>query len=135
MLSIFNYSVEKLSNLESSFSIIDTSWKNKTPIILTNTFRMVIYLSKTFLQTQSFFIVWNEKQMIFAFLGIGFYAGYKSYIKLNISSVTPCHLSPFHPLIPIDWHQEEPLGYSVFGEPNRLFTQHIHPEIVTCPTL
>ena len=65
MLSIFNYSVEKLSNLESSFSIIDTSWKNKTSIISTNTFRMVIYLSKTFLQTQSFFIVWNEKQMIF----------------------------------------------------------------------
>ena len=71
MLNIFNYSVEKLSNLESSFSIIDTSWKNKAPLISTNTFRMVIYLSKTFLETQSFFIVWNEKQIIFAFLGTG----------------------------------------------------------------
>ena len=67
--SIFNYSVKKLSNLESSFLIIDTSWKNKTPKISTKTFRMVIYLSKTFLETQSFFIVWNEKQMIFAFSG------------------------------------------------------------------
>ena len=71
LLSIFNYSVKKLSNLESNFLIIDTSWKNKTPIISTKTFRMVIYLSKTFLETQSFFIVWNEKQIIFAFLGTG----------------------------------------------------------------
>ena len=71
LLSIFNYSVKKLSNLESSFLIIDTSWKNKTPKISTKTFRMVIYLSKTFLEIQSFFIVWNEKQMIFAFLGTG----------------------------------------------------------------
>ena len=63
--SIFNYSVKKLSNLESSFLIIDTSWKNKTPIISTKTFRMVINLSKKFFQTQSFFIVGNEKQMIF----------------------------------------------------------------------
>ena len=68
LISIFNYSVKKISNLKSSFLIIDTSWKNKTP---TKTFRMVIYLSKTFLETQSFFIVWNEKQLIFAFLGTG----------------------------------------------------------------
>ena len=65
LLRIFNYSVEKFSNLESSFSIIYTSWKNKTFIISTQTFRAVILLSKTFLQTQSFFIVWNQKQMIF----------------------------------------------------------------------
>ena len=71
LLSIFYYSVKKLSNLESSLLITDTSWKNKTPIISTKTFRMVIYLSRTFLQTQSFFIVWNEKQMTFVFLGIG----------------------------------------------------------------
>ena len=63
--SIFNYSVKKLSNLESSFSNSATSWKNKTPTISTKTLRMKIYLSKAFLQTQSFFIVWNQKQMIF----------------------------------------------------------------------
>ena len=48
-------------------------------------------------------------------------------IKLNISSATLHHLFPFHTLIPTDWHQEEPLGYSVFGEPNELFTQHTYP--------
>ena len=62
--SIFNYSVKKLSNLESSFLNSDTSWKNKTPTISTKTLRMKIYLSRTFLQTQSFFVVWNQKQMI-----------------------------------------------------------------------
>ena len=71
LLTIFNYSVKNLSNLEWSFLIIDTSWKNKTPKILTKTFRMVIYLSKTFLEIQPFFIVWHEKQMIFALLGTG----------------------------------------------------------------
>ena len=50
-------------------------------------------------------------------------------ITLNISSATLHHLFPFHPLIPTHWHQEEPLGDSVFGEPNELFTQHIYPEI------
>ena len=65
LLSIVNYSVKKLSNLASSFSSSDTSWKNKTPITSTETHRMVIYLSKHFLQTQSFFIVWNQEQMIF----------------------------------------------------------------------
>ena len=61
-LCIFNYS-GKLSKLESSFSIIDTSWKNKTPIILTQTFRKVIHLSKHFPQTQLFFMVWDKKQI------------------------------------------------------------------------
>ena len=65
LLSIFTYSVKKLSNLESSFWSSDTSWKNKTPLISTKTLRMVIYLSKHFLQTQSFFIVSNQKQLIF----------------------------------------------------------------------
>ena len=50
-------------------------------------------------------------------------------IKLNISSATLRHLFPFHRLIATDWHQEEPLGNSVFGVPNQLFTQHIYPEI------
>ena len=67
MLHFFNYSVKKLWNLESSFSIIDNSWKNKTPITSTKTFRMVINLSKNCLQSQSFFIVWNQKQMLFVF--------------------------------------------------------------------
>ena len=53
-LSIFNSTTKKLSNLESSFLIIDTSWKNKNLIISTQTFRIVTNLSKTFLQTQSF---------------------------------------------------------------------------------
>ena len=38
---------------------------SRTCIISTETFRIVINLSKTFLQTQSFFVVWNHKQMIF----------------------------------------------------------------------
>ena len=57
--------MKKLLNLEWSFSNIDNTWKNKTCIIMTQTFRIVINLSKTFLQTQSFFIVYNHKQMIF----------------------------------------------------------------------
>ena len=57
--------MKKLPNLESTFSKSDTNWKNKTPIILTETLRMVIYLSRNFLQTQSFFIVSNQKQMLF----------------------------------------------------------------------
>ena len=51
MLSIFNYSVKKLWNLESRFSNSDTSWKNNTSIILVETLRMVIYLSKYLLKT------------------------------------------------------------------------------------
>ena len=65
LLSISNSSVKKLPNLKSSFLIIGTSWKSKTLIISAQTFRIVINLSKFFLQTQSFFIVWNKKQMIF----------------------------------------------------------------------
>ena len=45
--------------------------EKKTAIILTETFRMVINLSKTFLETQSFFIVSNQKQMIFVLTGTG----------------------------------------------------------------
>ena len=63
MLSVFNSSVKKLPNLESSFLINDTIWKNKTLILSTKTFKMMINLSKVFLQTQLFFIVWNQKQI------------------------------------------------------------------------
>ena len=45
--------------------------EKKAPIIWTETFRMVINVSKTFLQTQSFFIVSNQKQMIFILRGTG----------------------------------------------------------------
>ena len=65
MWSIFNYSVKKLSNLEWSFLNSDTSWKNKTLTISTKTLRIMIDLSKKFFQIQSFFIVWNKKQIIF----------------------------------------------------------------------
>ena len=57
--------MKKTLNLEWSFSNNDNTWTNKTCIISTQTFRIVINLSKTFLQTQSFFIVYNHKQMIF----------------------------------------------------------------------
>ena len=63
--------MKKLLNLEWSFSIIDSSWKNKTPIISTETFRMVLNLSKDFLQNQLFFIVWNQKQMLLVLGKIG----------------------------------------------------------------
>ena len=53
--------MRKLLNLQSSFPSIDTSWKDKTPIISTETVRMVTNLSKTFLQIQSIFIVSNQK--------------------------------------------------------------------------
>ena len=41
----------------------------KAPIISTETLRMVINLSKTFLHTQSFLIVSNQRQMIFVLRG------------------------------------------------------------------
>ena len=68
MWGIFNYSIKKLSNFKSSFSNSDTSRKKEHPTISTKTLRMKIHLSKTFLQTQSLFIVWNQKETIF-FLG------------------------------------------------------------------
>ena len=64
-------SVKKLLNLEWSFSIIDSSWKNKTPIISSEILWMVINLSKNVLQNQLFFIVWNQKQMLFILGKIG----------------------------------------------------------------
>ena len=59
--------MKKLLNLEWSFSNIDNSWKTKTCIISTEAFRMVIELTKTFLQTPSFFIVWNQKKWFLKF--------------------------------------------------------------------
>ena len=140
MRSIFNYSVKKLSNLQSSFLNSDTSWQNKTLTISTQTFRMVTNVSKTFPQTQSFFIVWNQKQMISVLEKAGSRdrkflnfkrstkttQGYKSYIKFHLSSVTLCDLSLFNPLIPTYWHQEETLCCSEFREPNYVFKSYIY---------
>ena len=55
--------MNKLPNLELRFLINDTSSKNKTLILSAKTFKMMISLSKVFLQTQLFFIVWNQKQI------------------------------------------------------------------------
>ena len=85
MLGSFNYSVKKHLNLESSFSSIDTSWKNKSLVTETETSRMVINLSKTFLQTQSFLTVWNQKQIIFI-LG-GTWSGGRRLFKFQMSNV------------------------------------------------
>ena len=57
--------MKKLLNLQSSFPSIDTTWKDKTPIILTEIVRIVTNVSKTFLQIKSIFIVSNQKLMIF----------------------------------------------------------------------
>ena len=57
-------------NLQWSYSILVSSWKNKTPTISTETFRMVINLSN-FFQTQSFSTVWNQKQILFVFRKTG----------------------------------------------------------------
>ena len=84
MLSIFNCSVEKSSTLESSFSNINTSWKKRSHIIPTEIFRMVINLSKTFIQSQSFFTFWNQKQIIFILGGTGFRE--RKLLKLKRSS-------------------------------------------------
>ena len=113
-------------------------------ILSTKTFRMVINLSKVFLQTQSFFIVGNQKQMLFVLEKIGlketkllnFKRSSKTLtqdtkpISNYIYPVTLCHLFPLNLLISNDWHREKPLGYSVFAEPNYLFTQHIY--LVAC---
>ena len=95
--------MKKLPNLESSFLINDTSWKNKTLILSTKTFKMMINFSKVFLQTQSFFIVWNQKQIKgkevtkLQKVEQKFYPEYKSYIKLHIAAVILHHvfIEPF----------------------------------------
>ena len=57
--------MKKLLNLQSSLPSIDTSWKDKTPVISTQTVRMVTNLWKTFLQIKLIFIVSNQKENIF----------------------------------------------------------------------
>ena len=112
-----------------SFLINDTSWKNKTLILSTKTFKMMINFSNVFLQTQSFFIVWIQKQMKWKEVTKlqkveqKFYPECKSYIKLHIAAVILHHLFSLNPLIATYCHQEESLGLSVFAEPKILFTQ------------
>ena len=47
-------------------------------------------------------------------------------MELHISSVTLCHLFPFNPFIPTDWHQQEPSGCCKFVKPNYLFKRYIY---------
>ena len=90
---------------------------------------MVINLSKVFLQTQSLFIVSNQKQIKgkelaeLQMVQQNVYPEYKSYIKLHIAAVILHHLFSLNPLIPTYCHQEEPLRHSVFAEP-KIFTRH-----------
>ena len=140
LLNIFNYSVNKLSNLKWSFLIIDSSWINKTPIISTDTFRMVINLSKDFLQNQLFFIAWNQKQMLFVLGKIGsreakvlnFKKSTKTFsqdrkaIPNYKSSVTLCNLFLSIPSIPTYWHQAKPLGCKEFPEPSYLLKWYVY---------
>ena len=139
-LHIFNYSVKKLLNLEWSLSIIYSSWKNKTPRISSEILWMVINLSNNFLQNPLFFIVWNQKQILFILRKIGsretkllnFKRSSKSFPRIqkpyqvHISSVTLSHLLPFNPFMPADCRQQKLLGCSEFAEPNYLLTLHIY---------
>ena len=105
--------MKKPLKLQSSFSSIDTSWKDKTPVISTQTVRMVTNLSKTFLQSQSIFIISNRKEMIF-FLRrpwsrekklLIFKSSSKTFTqntKAISNSVTLCDLFSFIPVIPSD---------------------------------
>ena len=91
--------MKKLLNLQSGFPNIDTSWKDKTPIILPEIVRMVTNVSKNFLQIKWFFTVSNQKQMIYRKEVAYIHPEHKTYIKLQISSVTVCDLFSFIPLI------------------------------------
>ena len=66
-LRYFNSSVNKLLNLQTSFPSIYSNWKDKTPIISTETVRMVTNISTSFLQIQSIFIASKKKKKIFVF--------------------------------------------------------------------
>ena len=52
----------KLLNLQKSFPSIYSNWKDKTPIISTETVRMVTNISTSFLQIQSIFIASKKKK-------------------------------------------------------------------------
>ena len=131
--------MKKRLNLEWSLKNIKNTVKNKTCIILTETFKIVIHLPKTFIETQSFFIIWNQKHMIFVLRRswssekklLIFKMSSKTFtqnikaISNYISSATPCDISSAIPLIPIYSHQEEPLGCKEFPEPNDWLKRYV----------
>ena len=92
---------------------------------------MVIYVLRTFLQSQSFFIVSNQNQMIFILGRTGWREGkllkFKNLTKLlpripKINQITYIFCNSLTYVLiqalPMYWHQEETLGSSVFAEPN-----------------
>ena len=135
--------MKKLLNLQSSFLSIDTSWKDRTPIISTETVRMVTNLSKTFLQIQSIFIISNQKQMIFVLRRpwsrakklLIFKSSSKTFTKntkaisnyIYLLQPSVISLSLFiHPFIPTDWHQQDTLGCCQFEEPHYLLKWYVY---------
>ena len=80
--------MKKLLNFQWSFLDIDIRSKNKTPIIFTERFGTVINLWKNFLQTESFLIVWNEKQTIFVLGGTGSTEGKLLHFKSSTKNYT-----------------------------------------------
>ena len=129
--------MKKLPNLESNLLINDTSWKNKTLILRTKTFKIMISLSKVFLQTQSFFFfVWNQKQINgkevtkLQKVEQKCYQQYKSYIKLHIAAVI---LHDLFSLNPFDTNLLSPrktLGSQCICRANYI----IHTTYLHCPS-
>ena len=91
-----------IGNLEWSFSNIDHIWKNKACIISTQIFRIVIYLPKTFLATQSLFIVWNQKQMIYILVKTG--SGKRNWLtSKDLAKILPLRTQSLF----IVWNQKQ----------------------------
>ena len=120
--------MKKPLKLQSLFSSIDTSWKDKTPIISTETVRMVTNLSKPFPQIESIFIVSNQKQMIFV-LRRPWSSEKKLLISKGLAKLSPrtqklyqityIFCNPLwslfsHPFDTTYWHQEETFSEETF---------------------
>ena len=132
--------MNKILNLQPGFPSTDTSWKDKTSVIATETVRIVTNLSKPFFQIQSKFIASNQKQMIFI-LRRPWSSEKKSLYSKVLVKFSPrtqklyqitcifCNLSnllSFIPFILTDWHLQKPLGCSEFAEPNCLFKRYVY---------
>ena len=128
--------MKKIPKIESSFLINDTSWKNKTLILSTKTFKMMISLSKVFLQTQSFFIVWNQKQIKgkevtkLQKVEQKCYQEYKSYIKLHIAAVILHHIFSLNPFDTNLLSPRRTLGSQCICRANYI----IHTTYLQCPS-
>ena len=128
--------MKKIPKIESSFLINDTSWKNKTLILSTKTFKMMISLSKVFLQTQSFFIVWNQKQIKgkevtkLQKVEQKCYQEYKSYIKLHIAAVILHHIFSLNPFDTNLLSPRRTLGSQCICRANYI----IHTTYLHCPS-